>query len=248
MMSVDLALVHDVRASRRALGGYTDRGLFPRASTGSGWNQSNLDFPQYEQFVALGDWAAARKDIENVAAAPATTSSTQSYLGPRTTVLPRLALALAKTGDMDGAWREISKLPTDCYFCLRVRGQIAAAQGNWSGAAYWFARAIALAPSIPFAYSEWGRMLMAKGDLDGAVVKFESANKKGPHFADPLEMWGEALIAHNRSDLALAKFEEAAKYAPNWKRLHLKWGEALTYLGRKDDAAKQFAIARSLDG
>ena len=61
-------------------------------------------------------------------------------------------------------------------------------------------------------------------------------------------MWGEALIAHNRSDLALAKFEEAAKYAPNWKRLHLKWGEALTYLGRKDDAAKQFAIARSLDG
>jgi len=248
MMSVDLALVHDVRASRRALGGYTDHGLFPRASIGSGWKQSNLDFPQYEQFVALGDWAAARKDIENVAAAPATTSSTQSYLGPRTSVLPRLALALAKTGDMDGAWREISKLPTDCYFCLRVRGQIAAAQGNWRGAAYWFARAIALAPSIPFAYSEWGRMLMAKGDLDGAVVKFESANKKGPHFADPLEMWGEALIAHNRSDLALAKFEEAAKYAPNWKHLHLKWGEALTYLGRKDDAAKQFAIARSLDG
>ena len=68
-----------------------------------------------------------------------------------------------------------------------------------------------LAPSIPFAYAEWGAMLMAKGDLDGAIAKFEIAHAKGPHFADPLEMWGEALIAKNRSDLALAKFEEASE-------------------------------------
>jgi len=247
MKSSDLALTHDVRASRRALGGYTDRGLFPRASKGSGWNQSNLDFPQYEQFVALGDWAAARKDIEGVAAAPAATSSTQSYLGPRTTVLPRVALSLARTGDIKGAWRVIAKLPMDCYFCLRVRGQIAQMQKDWNGSPRWFARAVALAPSIPFAYSEWGAMLMAKGDLDGAIAKFEIAHQKGLHFADPLEMWGEALTRKNRSDLALAKFEEAAKYAPHWGRLHLKWGEALWWSGKRDDARKQFAIAAGLD-
>jgi Tfp pilus assembly protein PilF len=54
--------------------------------------------------------------------------------------------------------------------------------------------------------------------------------------------------AQNRPDLAFAEFEEAAKYTPNWGRLHQKWGEALSYLHRKDEAAKQFALARSLDG
>jgi cytochrome c-type biogenesis protein CcmH/NrfG len=90
-------------------------------------------------------------------------------------------------------------------------------------------------------------MLMGKGDLDGAIAKFTIASQKGPHFADPLEMCGEALIAKNRSDLALAKFEEAGKYAPRWGRLHLKWAEALLWSGDKLDAAKQLAIASTLD-
>ena len=246
MKSADLALAHDVAASRRALGVYRDSELFARASILSGWNQTNVDFPEFEQFAALGDWAAARRDLEQVAATPAARNNANSFVGPRTSLGPRLALALAKTGDMPAAWREIAKTPLDCYFCLRMRGQIAAMQKNWNGAAYWFGRAAALAPSIPFAYSEWGAMLMAKGDLDGAVAKFEVAHAKGPHFADPLEMWGEVLIARNRSDLALAKFEEAAKYAPNWGRLHLKWGEALMWSGHKDAAKKQFAIAAQL--
>jgi len=247
MKSADLALAHDVAASRRALGNYSDSELFARANILSGWNQTNVDFPQFNQFAARGDWANARKDIELAAATPAAKSA-QSLLLPGTTLVPRVALAQAKTGDMEAAWREIAKAPLDCYFCLRVRGQIATTQKNWSSAAYWFARAVALAPSIPFAYAEWGQMLEAKGDLDGAIAKFERAHAEGPHFADPLEAWGEALIAQNRSDLAVVKFEEAAKCAPNWKRLHRKWGEALSYIGRKDDAAKQFAIARSLDG
>ena len=160
---------------------------------------------------------------------------------------PWLALAEAKTGDVNAARREIAKTPLDCYLCLRVRGQIDSLEKNWNGAAYWFARAVAAAPSISLCLCRLGRRCCSrKGDLDGAIAKFESAHAKGPHFADPLEMWGEALIAKNRSDLALAKFEEANKYAPNWGRLHLKWGEALSYLGKKDDAAKQFALARSL--
>ncbi|HVU21263.1 MAG TPA: hypothetical protein VHE09_11080 [Rhizomicrobium sp.] len=247
MKSADLALLHDVAASRRALGKYTDARLLPRASVNSGWNQTNMDFPQFEQLAALGDWAAARKDIESVAASPFATDP-RSTLPLRVQLFPHVAQAQARTGDFTAAWATIARTPLDCYFCLRVRGQIAAEQKNWSGAAHWFARAVALAPSIPFAYSEWGRMLMAKGDFAGAIAKFEQAHSKGPRFADPLEMWGEALIAKNRSDLAVVKFEEATKYAPNWKRLHQKWGEALSYIGRKDEAAKQFALARSLDG
>ena len=103
------------------------------------------------------------------------------------------------------------------------------------------------APSIPFAYADWGQALLARGEPDAAIEKFKTANQKGPHFADPLEGWGEALMAKNHSDLARAKFEEAEKYAPNWGRLHLKWGEALAYAGQKDEAQKQFALAAGLD-
>ena len=160
---------------------------------------------------------------------------------------PWLADAYAHNGMFASAHILIDRTPADCYLCVRMRGSIDAQQKHWSGAAYWFEHAVRLAPSIPFAYSEWGAMLLRKGDLDGAIAKFTLANQKGPHFADPLEMWGEALIAKSRSDLALAKFEEAAKYAPNWGRLHLKWGEAFSYTGDHVAAQKQFLAAAKLD-
>jgi len=163
--------------------------------------------------------------------------------------LPRAlyAEARAERGDIAGARRLIAATPLDCYDCLRMRGKVEAAARNWSGAAYWFVRAVRAAPSLPAAYVDWGAMLLAKGDPDGAIAKLEMAHEKGPHFGDPLEMWGEALIAKNRSDLALAKFEEANKYAPNWGRLHVKWGEALEYVGQKKEAQAQFAVAGHLD-
>jgi tetratricopeptide (TPR) repeat protein len=158
-----------------------------------------------------------------------------------------LAYAEANLGDFRAAEGLIAQTPSDCYRCLVTRARIAELERQPARADWWFARAIAQQPSIPFAYSDWGAALLARGKLDEAIQKFETAHEKGPHFADPLEMWGEALLAKNRSDLALAKFGEAAKYAPNWGRLHLKWGEALRWSGDKAGAAKQFAIAAKLD-
>jgi len=160
---------------------------------------------------------------------------------------PVVADALAESGDLAGAHKLVDRTPTDCILCLRVRGHLDALGKNWGGADYWLARAAQAAPSPPFVWTDWGRMLMAKGDYDGAIAKSALAHEKGPHFADALELWGEALVAKNRSDLALAKFEEAAKYAPNWGRLRLKWGEALWWSGDKDSAQKQFAVAATLD-
>jgi tetratricopeptide (TPR) repeat protein len=246
LKAADLAKSHDASASRHALGGYTDAALFALSDVGAGWNQTNLDFPQFQRFAALGDWASAREDMEKTVATPAAQAIEERIVLRRLT-LPWLALAQAKVGDSKAAWTEIGTTPLDCYLCLRVRGQIAATQKDWKSADYWFARAAAFAPSIPFAYGEWGAMLMAKGDLDGAVAKFETAHEKGPRFADPLEVWAEVLMAQNRSDLALARFVEANKYAPNWGRLHLKWGEALLWSGDTQDALKQFAVAAGLD-
>ena len=160
---------------------------------------------------------------------------------------PFYAQAKAETGDRAGAEAEIAALPPNCYECMRAHASVAAAEKDWPRADWWFARAVAFAPSSPFAYEEWGRALLARGRADAAMAQFTFANQKGPHFADALEGWGEALMAKNESHLALGKFAEAEKYAPNWGRLHLKWGEALTYASKKDEAAKQFTRAATLD-
>jgi tetratricopeptide (TPR) repeat protein len=160
---------------------------------------------------------------------------------------PPLALAQAHLGRFAAAERTIAATPGNCYPCLVTRAQVADLQGHDARADFWFARAAAAGPSIPFAYHEWGKVLLARGQPDVAIEKFKLANQKGPHFADPIEMWGEALMVKNQSHLALAKFAEAEKYTPNWGRLHLKWGEALVYARKKDEAKKQFARTGQLD-
>ncbi len=246
MGAADAAIGHDVARSHRLLEANRDVNQVAHAVIGYGWQVPNFRFAQFEQFVAVGDWKSARVDIEAAVVTPEAKSIAEQTFLPAQ-AWPFLALAQAKTGDWKAARATIDKTPLDCYLCLRMRGQLAGMEKDWNGSQHWFARAVSFAPSIPFAYFDWGAMLMAKGDLDGAIAKFESAHQKGPHFADPLEMWGEALIAKNRSDLALTKFEEAAKYAPNWGRLHLKRGEALWWSGHHDEAKKQFAIASRLD-
>ena len=164
-----------------------------------------------------------------------------------TQLRPWAAAAKAKTGDLAGAEEMIAATPEDCYDCVRIRGLIASEARQWRRADYWFARAVQDAPSIPFAYEDWGRSQLVRSKPNEAIEQFTVGNQKGPHFADPLEGWGEALMAKNQSHLALAKFAEAEKYAPNWGRLHLKWGEALVYAGKKDEAKGQFARAALFD-
>ncbi|HEY1710329.1 MAG TPA: hypothetical protein VGG10_18810 [Rhizomicrobium sp.] len=203
----------------------------------------SLGRARYILDMAAGNWRAAAVEARGLAAR-ANAKAPDAY---RANVM--LAYALAKDGDIAGARAVIAAAPRDCDDCddcLTKRGDVEAAAHNWPAAAWWFAKAVQAAPSLPFAYADWGAMLLAKGDTAGAIVQFARAHAKGPHFADPLEMWGEALMLQNRSDLALAKFTDANRFAPNWGRLHLKWGDALTYGGRKDEAAKQFALARTL--
>jgi tetratricopeptide (TPR) repeat protein len=241
----DVAQAHDVAQSRA---------LIAQAAAAGSAPPTVEYLARYHLDAAAQDWRTALDDARALRAASLVHRNGTGaalvrlpYFYEKSQVEPRIALALAHLGDIAGARATIAATSPTCYDCLRTRGNIEALAKNWSGAARWFADAVKHAPSIPFAYADWGAMLLAKGDAAGAIAKFKQANAKGPHFADPLEMWGEALTAKNRSDLALAKFTEAAKYAPNWGRLHLKWAEALLWSGDKDGAAAQFAIASRLD-
>ncbi len=236
-----VARLHDVAAAE---------GLLAEGRAAPGAYPDDVREARYEIDVAAGDWKAA---LTEVAAMRAFYLRIKENISPRlvaltyaTEVAPLLAVAQARTGQFTQAHATIDRTPGDCVPCETARGNIDAMERNWNGAAFWFARAIHDAPSLPFADTDWGVMLMAKGDLDGAIAKFTFVNQKGPQFADPLELWGEALIATSRSDLAVAKFKEAARYAPNWGRLHLKWGEALLWSGDSQAAARQFAIAAGL--
>jgi tetratricopeptide (TPR) repeat protein len=237
-----LARLHDVAAARGVLAeGQAAPSAYP----------DDAREARYEIDAAAGDWKAALTDSAAMRSfylrLGGDVSPRLTALAYATEVAPLLAIAQARTGQFPQAHATIDSTPGDCVPCETARGDIDTLEKNWNGAAFWFARAIQDAPSLPFADTEWGAMLMAKGDDDGAIAKFTLANQKGPHFADPLEMWGEALMRENRSDLALAIFAEAEKYAPNWGRLHLKWGEALLWSGDKVGAQKQFAVASHLD-
>jgi predicted Zn-dependent protease len=209
---------------------------------------SNRVCAQIYSATAFGNWNA-------VVASEPQSEKTILTLTPKVDVnaifsrqlRPLLALADAKLGNINAAQELIATTPGDCYDCIRIRGEIAAESNHPNQADYWFDRAVHDAPSIPFAYNDWGRALLDRGMADAAIEKFKLANQRGPHFADPLEGWGEALMAKNKSHLALAKFAEADKYAPNWGRLHLKWGEALVYAGRKDEARTQYQKSSTLD-
>jgi tetratricopeptide (TPR) repeat protein len=243
MKSADLAASHDVAASK-IFEGKSDAELVG-LQMGANGNFDVQPLPALQRAVALDDWKAARDDLvrDN---RDRTVAEVDRALLPVLT-WPWLAYAHARLGDFAAAQALIDRTPLDCYLCLRMRGNIRAAEGKWDAAAYWLARATAEGPSLPFAWLDWGRMLLAKGDADGAIARFEVAHRLAPRFADPLEMWGEALMAKNRSDLALAKFEDGNRYAPNWGRLHLKWGEALWWSGDPGQARHQFATAAHLD-
>ncbi|HEY5047602.1 MAG TPA: hypothetical protein VII49_06245 [Rhizomicrobium sp.] len=246
MLGWDLARNHDVAGSLKAdADAPNEEAAVFRMMESEEYSWDVPPLPQAMRAAALDDWRGVRDDL--LAADARATDQPHAKAFLPATAWPWLAYSFARSGDIAAAHATIDKTPPDCYLCVRMRGNIETVQRNWSKATEWFAEAVKQAPSIPFAYADWGEMLLQKGDTDGAIAKFETAHAKGPHFADPLELWGEALMLKNRSDLALAKFEDANKYAPNWGRLHLKWGEALSYSGHKDEAKKQFATASGLD-
>ena len=240
MQAYSEARAHDLGAARATLADPA-----PSAGLAPGSGLESEFFSRLTIKSEAGDWAGILSDARGLE------SLQQKYPGVRDAVMarivPLIAHAQARLGEFSAAERVIATTPGDCEPCLQTRARIAELQGQTARADWWFARAEAIAPSLPFARAAWGQALLERGRPDAAIAQFTTANQKGPHFADPLEGWGEALMAKNQSHLALAKFAEAEKYAPNWGRLHLKWGEAMVYAGKKDEAKAQFTRAAQLD-
>lgn len=195
----------------------------------------------YHAEAAIEDWPAALRQIR----------SYRTVMGDAvdfgTVIAPYAAEATARLGRPDRAEGLLKGTPLDCYHCVQARGVVAALRGDRAMADRWFARAVRLGPSLPFAYAAWGGALKDRGDYAGAIAKLAVAHEKAPRWADPLEMSGEALMAQGDLKGAIAKFKAADARAPKWGRNHLRWGEALWRAGKVKAARRQFAIARGLD-
>jgi tetratricopeptide (TPR) repeat protein len=151
-------------------------------------------------------------------------------------IRPLQALAMAKAGDVSGADALLDTTAADCYLCLRVRGLIAAERRDWPAADRWFGEAVRQAPSVPFAYADWGAERLQRNDADGAMAMLQKAHEVGPRFAEPLELMGEALMRKGDFQGAIAKFGQAEEAAPRWGKNQLRWSESLLRIGHEREA------------
>jgi tetratricopeptide (TPR) repeat protein len=197
-----------------------------------------MGLPAYWIAAENGDWSAALQDAR---AADAWLESNKGKLPVMRLmqlvwIRPLQALATAKAGDLSGADALIDTTATDCYLCLRVRGLIATERRDWPAADRWFGEAVRQAPSVPFAYADWGAARLQRGDADGAMAVLQKAHEVGPHFAEPLELMGEALMRKGDFRGAIAKFGQAEEAAPRWGKNQLHWSESLLRIGYKGEA------------
>lgn len=194
--------------------------------------------------TAREDWASAAAACDGVDAERAALPD-QGVI--RYANAATCALARARAGQLVTAEAAIAATPLDCQNCIVVRGQIAELKGQRATADHWFAEAVRMAPSLPQASYEWGKVLAARGDTDRAIAQFKGAVRRGPRYADAIEALGEALLAKGDAPGSIAKFTEAAKLTPRWGRLHLKWGQALARLGKTDEAKVRWQAAKGMD-
>ena len=213
-----LARNHDagVSAVQLSLAGALDIDFYASEAE-NGW----YALPAYQVAAVQGDWPRALTEVRTVEAMIDAQKGAHPVVGLMEPVLvrPLQALALARTGELAAAEALIGTTPLDCYLCVRVRAQIAAARGDRNVSDRWFAEAMRQAPSPPFAYAEWAEAKLARGDAPGAIALDTVAHAKGPHFADPLKGWGDAMARQGRWSEAVAKYDEALKNAPAWTAL-----------------------------
>jgi tetratricopeptide (TPR) repeat protein len=246
LASTMFALNHDPVSAQRALAPLDapDDTSYLQANAISAF----MGLPAYWIAAEHGDWSAALQDAR---AADTWLESNKAKLPVMQLmqlvwIRPLQALAMAKAGDVSGADALIDPSAADCYLCLRVRGLIAAERSDWPAADRWFGEAVRQAPSVPFAYADWGAERLQRNDADGAMAMLQKAHEVGPNFAEPLELMGEALMRKGDFRGAITKFSQAEEAAPRWGRNQLRWSESLLRIGYEREAKAHLDKASNL--
>ena len=122
--------------------------------------------------------------------------------GDWASALPGLQAAVAAA--QAGAQALVAQFPGPCVLCARMAGRVADLAGDPKGADQAFARAVKLAPSSPFANTDWAATLLRRGDAAGAAAKAQAAVTANPRAAGSLSLLAQAQAAQGRKAEAAA--------------------------------------------
>ena len=128
-----------------------------------------------------------------------------------------------------------------------VRGAHALDTGEWTAAAEFFRKGIALAPTEPSLRHKLGTALAMTGDTQGATQQFEEVTRRWPTFAKAQYSLGVILAANGRHREAIEHFAAAVKSEPAYVEARLQWAEALRNSGRFAESLPHYEQAMRLD-
>ncbi len=124
-----------------------------------------------------------------------------------------------------------------------TQGIRALERNDWSGAAEWFRKGLALAPDHAALHHRLGAALSITGDRGAARQQFEEAVRLSP----------EQFLAHfslgvmdqeeGRHDQAIARFEAALTARPNYPQARVRLASSLRRTGRAAEALAQYQQA-----
>ena len=161
-------------------------------------------------------------------------------------LLPDMALALAKSGQIIEAQRLAAAFPQDCEGCSLVTAQIAVEAGQYNVARKIVTQAIGRAPYPLFLTLGLAQLEQRAGRYSAALAAADQVVAIGPNFADGHKARGDALRRLGRIDEAVSEYEKTAKIAPKWTRLYIDWAIAEIERGDKAAARGKLAATRRL--
>lgn len=161
-------------------------------------------------------------------------------------LLPDMALALARSGQIVEAQRLATAFPADCEGCSIFTAKIAVEAGQYDVARKIVTQAIARAPNPLFLTLGLAQIEQRAGRFAAALAAADRVVAIGPNFVDGHKARGDALRQLGRIDDAVSEYRKTAAIAPKWTRLYIDWAIAEVERGDKAAARDRMAQARRL--
>ncbi|MBI3845443.1 MAG: tetratricopeptide repeat protein [Planctomycetes bacterium] len=161
-----------------------------------------------------------------------------------------LGIALAATGDTDGAnreWREVVRLRPDLAIAHLILGRALSKNGDLDGAIREYHAALQINRDYAEAHDALGVALESRGEPYGAIAEFREAIRLTPGLDRARDHLGKALTDQGDPDGVITAAHEVVLLAPNDANSHVNLGIALKDKGDVDGAIEEFHTAMKLD-
>lgn len=128
-----------------------------------------------------------------------------------------------------------------------TQGVKALDKGEWSAAADYFRKGLALAPDNPSVRHRLGTSLFMMGDAQGALEQFEDTIRRSPDFAKAHYSLGVLMATSNRPQRAIDEFSAAVRYDANYVEARLRLAELLRRGNRIQESLVQYEQVLNVD-